>query len=103
MRRRTTALLAVTATAGALCVPADASTQQTAKTKARKAANHYTNTHFGIGFEIADGWRHWTARCTRRSAGGWRCTVSMEGGQCMGSLKLTRALTPFGYNIGCLE
>jgi hypothetical protein len=98
------ALLALVATAAIVTPVANAATRQQAQTKARQAANHYTNSHFGIGFAAADGWRHWSASCTRRSSSaGWSCSVRMEGGQCHGTLKLSRALRPFAHRIGCLE
>lgn len=81
-----------------------AATRQQAQVKARMAANHYTNGHYGIGFATSGGWQHWSATCTRRAAtGGWSCSVRMEGGQCHGTLKLSRALRPFAHRIGCLE
>ena len=84
--------------------PSFAATRQQAQVKARMAANRYTNGHFGIGFATSDGWRHWSATCARRPAtGGWSCSVRMEGGQCHGTLKLSRALKPFAHRIGCLE
>ena len=102
--RRSGALLTVVATAAIVTPVANAATRQQAQTKARQAANHYTNSHFGIGFAADDGWRHWSASCTRRSSSAnWSCSVRMEGGQCHGTLKLSRALRPFAHRIGCLE
>jgi hypothetical protein len=87
-------LLAVCAASGT----ALASSRSAAVTKARKAADHYTSTHYGIGA----GWRSWSATCRIRGTG-WKCTVKMSGGQCKGTLKLTHALNPYGHKIGCLE
>ena len=102
--RTPSALLAVVATAAIVTPVANAATRQQAQTKARQAANYYTNSHFGIGFAAADGWRHWSASCTRRSSSAsWNCSVRMEGGQCHGTLKLSRALRPFAHRIACLE
>jgi hypothetical protein len=100
------ALAAAVGTLACMALPAsaaDAATRQQAQTKARQAANHYTNAHFGIGFATGDGWRHWSATCTRRPGGGWRCSVSMQGGQCAGTLKLSAALRPFAHRIACSE
>lgn len=96
-------LVAVTLVIGlALAGTALGATGRQATTKARKAANHYTNGHYSIGFAGADGWRMWSARC-RASGAGWRCSVRMSGGQCAGTLKLTRTLTPFAHRIACGE
>src|SRR3954471_5733905 len=95
----TIAALAVLTTTSA----AAATTRGAAETKARKAANHYTNSHYGIGFAESDGWKMWHATCRSRSPSGWTCKVSMNGGQCSGSVKLTRTLIPFAHRIGCGE
>lgn len=60
----------VTAMAGALTLgapagPAAAATRGEANAKARAAANHYTNTRFGIGFNVPGGAGYWSARCSR--------------------------------------
>ena len=78
--------------------PAVAASQRSAEAKARKAADRYTNTHFGIG---GGGASLWSARCSRAKSG-WRCSVRMDS-QCKGTLRLTSGLTAYGYSIGCIE
>ena len=76
-----------------------AASRSQAQTKARQAANHYTNGHYGIG---AASWRSWSASCHRFGTG-WKCSVRLSGGQCSGTLKLSRGLNPYGHAIGCME
>lgn len=78
---------------------ADAATTGQANAKARKAADSYTKRSFGI----SGGPSLWRAGC-RRSAGGWRCSVRMNGGQCVGSLKLSSGLAKvYAVRISCGE
>jgi hypothetical protein len=81
---------------------AQAATRESAQVAARKSANAYTNRHYGIGFAGSRGWRHWHAGCTR-SRPGWVCTVTMNGGQCMGSVELTAGLRGYAHRISCGE
>ena len=74
-------------------------TRSQANLRARRAADSYTNRNFGIG---GLGFRDWRAGCTRLTYG-WACVVNMNGGQCTGTLKLTGALRPYAYKIGCGE
>jgi hypothetical protein len=95
--------VAICATAASLATTASAvaATERQADTKARRAANHYTNTYYGIGFSGPGGWRYWASSCRARWDGGWRCRVTMNGRQCVGTLKLTELLRPYAYRIGC--
>jgi hypothetical protein len=101
-KRRVWRLTALCILPVALAMPAiaTAATRAQANAKARRAANHYTTTHYGIGGP-ADG-SIWTARC-RPSGRSWRCSVRMDGGQCTGSLRLSYRLRPYGHRIGCGE
>ena len=77
--------------------PAVAASQRSAEAKARRAADRYTSTRFGIG----GGASLWSARCGRAKSG-WRCSVRLDS-QCKGTLRLTSGLTAYGYSIGCIE
>jgi hypothetical protein len=74
-----------------------AASQRSAEVKARRAADRYTNIHFGIG----GGASLWSARCSRAKSG-WRCSVRLDS-QCKGTLRLTSGLAAYRYSIGCIE
>lgn len=86
---------AVLAVGGAPGV-ASAATRGQANAKARAAADHYTSSRMGIGGGP------WSASCSRRSSH-WNCRVSMNGGECTGTLKLSYRLLAYAYDIGCME
>lgn len=95
---RVVLIVVVAALFGAVSV-ADAATAKQANAKARRAADAYTKKSFGI----SGGASLWRARC-RMSGGAWRCSVVMNGGQCSGSLKLSRGLARvYAVRIGCGE
>lgn len=79
-----------------------ASTKNKAESAARRDANHYTTSTFGIGGRPSD----WTARCSRHSYG-WGCSLNFNGGECRGTLR--EAIRPHGrfhayrFRIGCME
>jgi hypothetical protein len=85
----------------ALALPAAASaaTRSEANAQAKRAANRYTNTQFGIRGATRD----WKASCHGFSTH-WLCAVSFNAGECRGFLRLRNAtLRPYGYRIGCVE
>lgn len=98
MRPVVLAVLAFVSLLAVAPVAHGASTKQ-ANSKARKAADAYTDKSFGIG----GGASSWTASC-RRSGKAWKCSVRMTSGQCAGSLKLSRNLSKtYSVRIGCGE
>jgi hypothetical protein len=94
--------LALAVTLGA-AVPATANTRTGANRAARSAANHYTDTRFGISGRPRD----WNAACLRTFGGRWVCAVVFNGGQCSGSLRLrdrpAGRFRSYAFRIGCLE
>lgn len=99
---RTGTLLAIVAFLVILVPSAHATSRTDAQRAARRSANAWTNHHYGIGFSTPGGWRMWSARCGR-AGGGWACTVRMNGGQCVGTLRLTAGLHDYAHRIGCGE
>jgi hypothetical protein len=98
----TIAAVAVTVAFGA-AAPATANTRAGATRAARTAANHHTETQFGISGRSRD----WKAACLRTFGGRWICAVVFNGGQCSGSLRLRdRPRDRFrasAFRIGCGE
>jgi hypothetical protein len=99
---RTLVAVAVTV-AFCAAAPATANTRAGATRAARTAANHHTDTQFGISGRPRD----WKAACLRTSGGRWICAVVFNGGQCSGSLRLKdRPHDRFrasAFRIGCGE
>lgn len=97
------AVLVVLSGALALAPAADAHTRRQAQLKARRAADHYTGTRYGIS---GGGARYWRARC-HRTSGGWSCRLRFNEGECVGRLKLRdhagRRMHAYAFKIGCME
>ncbi len=65
----------------AVASTAQALTRGKAGAVARRAADRYTDRHFGV----SGGAALWRARCTR-IAGGWRCRMTFNGSECTGQV-----------------
>ena len=91
-------LLLATALMVLVCAPqARAASRTEAETRAQSVASR-TVRAYGIHINAAD----FSVRC-RRALASWSCRVDTAHHQCVGTLRLHRALKPYAVRIGCGE